>query len=49
MKVFVCVGASVILGLIALTIGLETGILDCSGQPCSAQVVTKHGGSDVLL
>lgn len=41
MKVFVCVGGSIILTFLLMAIGLEMGVLDCNGQPCSVR--SEHG------
>lgn len=37
MRAFVCVGLTIILTIMLISVGLETGILDCNGQPCSGE------------
>lgn len=37
MRAFVCVGFAIIFTILLISVGLETGVLDCNGQPCSGE------------
>lgn len=43
MRAFICVGAAIIGTFILIIAGIETGVLDCNGQPCGP--ATHHKGS----
>lgn len=36
MRAFLCVGLAIIMSFVLITLGIETGILDCGSQPCNA-------------
>jgi hypothetical protein len=36
MRSFICVGLAIIMSFVLITLGIETGVLDCGGQPCNA-------------
>lgn len=36
MRAFICVGLAIIMSFVLIALVIETGILDCGGQPCNA-------------
>ncbi|KEZ17138.1 hypothetical protein CP98_03636 [Sphingobium yanoikuyae] len=42
MRAFVCVGVAIIATFFLIVAGIETGILDCGGQPCISQKGQSH-------